>query len=63
MPAKLTLNKLAENLILESNNPFSSGDFEKTYPGKVATRNTNLYVKKIKEKTIHSQLSNRNEYR
>jgi hypothetical protein len=30
MPAKLTLNKLAENLILESNTLFSSGDFEKT---------------------------------
>jgi hypothetical protein len=29
MPAKLTLNKLAENLILKSNTSFTSADFEK----------------------------------
>ena len=29
MPAKLTLNKLAENLILKSSTSFSSDDFEK----------------------------------
>ena len=50
MPAKLTLNKLAENLILESNTPFSSGDFEKTIQEKWQQEIPNSTLKKLKKK-------------
>ena len=50
MPAKLTLNKLAENLILESNTPFSSGDFEKTIREKWRQEIPNSILKKLKKK-------------
>ena len=50
MPAKLTLNKLAENLILESNTPFSSGDFEKTIREKWQQEIPNSTLKKLKKK-------------
>ena len=50
MPAKLTLNKLAENLILESNTSFSSGDFEKTIREKWQQEIPNATLKKLKKK-------------
>ena len=50
MPAKLTLNKLAENLILESNTPFSSGDFEKTIREKWQQEIPSSTLKKLKKK-------------
>ena len=52
MPAKLTLNKLAENLILESNTPFSSGDFEKTIREKWQQEIPSSTLKKLKKKLL-----------
>ncbi|MBT3515061.1 MAG: hypothetical protein HN474_07080 [Nitrospina sp.] len=50
MPLKLTLNRLAENLILESNTPFSSGDFEKTIREKWQQEIPISTLKRLKKK-------------
>jgi len=50
MPTKLTLNKLAENLILESNTPFSSEDFEKTIQEKWQQEIPASTLKRLKKK-------------
>ena len=50
MPAKLTLNKLAENLILESKVPFSSDDFEKIIQEKWEQKIPVSTLKRLKKK-------------
>jgi hypothetical protein len=57
MHAKLTLNKLAENLILESNSHFSSSDFEKTIAEKWQQEIPASTLKKLKKKlSTHNYL-------
>ena len=53
MPAKLTLNKLAENLILESKVPFSSDDFEKIIQEKWEQKIPVSTLKRLKKKLFH----------
>ena len=57
MPAKLTLNKLAENLILESKVPFSSDDFEKIIQEKWEQKIPVSTLKRLKKKlSLHNNL-------
>ena len=57
MPAKLTLNKLAENLILGSNSHFSSRDFEKKIREKWEQQIPVSTLKRLKKKlSTHNYL-------
>ena len=61
MPLKLTLNRLAENLILESSTPFSSGDFEKTIREKWQQEIPTSTLKRLKKKLFtHNYLIEKN---
>ena len=65
MPAKLTLNKLAENLILESNASFSTDDFEKIILEKWHQEISISTLKRLKKKLItHNYLieTNRDDF-
>ena len=57
MPAKLTLNRLAESLILESKVPFSSDDFEKRIQAKWQQKIPLSTLKRLKKKlSLHNNL-------
>ena len=57
MPAKLTLNRLAESLILESKVPFSSDDFEKRIQEKWQQKIPVSTLKRLKKKlSLHNNL-------
>ena len=65
MPAKLTLNKLAENLILESNASFSTDDVEKTILEKWHQEISISTLKRLKKKlATHNYLieTNRDDF-